>query len=159
MVGGPEVFSYKRGHDPTMVLVAELEAALARRDIHVLRDVDTECGALTWGELGQDRDLDPIAEANGGRVDLVDAVLERLGEPDFRDLVVVQGPAGSGKSAFTLRLATRLIDEGLTPVLVRFRDLRRSTYAAVDELLQDAVRVAPASPTPTWTRPTSAERT
>jgi uncharacterized protein YjbI with pentapeptide repeats len=121
------------------------EAPALGREPFSLADayIDTECGSLTWDELSADRRLDPFAEKNGGRVDLVDAVLDRFGDPDFRDLVVVQGPAGSGKSAFSLRLASRLVDEGLTPVLVRFRDLRLSTYPTVDELLQDAVRVAP----------------
>lgn len=110
--------------------------------------VDTECGSLTWGQLREDRSIDPFAEAHGGRHDLIETVLEHFAEPDFRDLVVVQGPAGSGKSAFTLRVARRLLDEGLHPVLIRFRDLRLSTYADLDTQLVDAIRVAPAGEHP-----------
>jgi uncharacterized protein YjbI with pentapeptide repeats len=105
--------------------------------------VDTECGTTTWEMLSSDRTIDPFAEETGGRTDLLETVLEHIGKPEFRDLIVVQGPAGSGKSAFTLRLANRLADEGLVPILVRFRDLRVSTYDDIDELLKDALRVAP----------------
>lgn len=121
------------------------DAPVLGREPYSLSDVyiETECGALSWGELSADRTIDPFSERHGGRASLIETVLDRFADRDFRDLVVVQSPAGSGKSAFSLRLANRLADEGLTPVLVRFRDLRLSTYGNVDELLQDALRVAP----------------
>lgn len=103
----------------------------------------TECGVLRWSELSGDNSVDPFSEDDGGRHDLVDTVLGYLGDPTFHEPLVVQGPAGSGKSAFCLHLANRLMAEGLTPVLVRFRDLRLSSHDNVDELLQDAIRVAP----------------
>jgi thymidylate kinase len=121
------------------------EAPALGREPFSLADVyvETECGTLTWEQLKDDRSVDPFSEECGGRADLVETVLGCFGDPDLREPIVVQGPAGSGKSAFCLHLANRLADEGLVPVLVRFRDLRLSTYDGVDELLEDAVRVAP----------------
>jgi hypothetical protein len=43
--------------------------------------------------------LDPFDEQNGGRADLLQTVTDYIGKPDFRDAIVVQGPAGSGKSS------------------------------------------------------------
>lgn len=120
------------------------EAKVLGREPYSLADVyvETECGTLTWDELERDR-IDPFAEDQGGRASLIDTVLDRFADPRFREVVVVQGPAGSGKSAFALCLADRLVEEGLTPVVIRFRDLRLGAYAAVDEMLQDAVRLGP----------------
>lgn len=120
------------------------EAPVLGREPYTLHDVyvDTECGVVSWAELEADK-IDPFAEEQGGRRPLIDVVLELFADPAFREPVVVQGPAGSGKSAFTLHLADRLIDEGLIPVLIRFRDLRLASHGAVDELLQDAVRIGP----------------
>jgi uncharacterized protein YjbI with pentapeptide repeats len=142
---GPE--DYLAAHQAWLRYLYGTAPALGREPF-TLSDVyiDTECGSLTWREL-HNRDerssVDPFAEEHGSRHDLIDTVLDRFGDPDFREPVVVQGPAGCGKSAFTLRLANRLADEGLVPVLVRFRDLRFSGFDSVDELLQDALRVAP----------------
>jgi hypothetical protein len=121
------------------------EAPALGREPFSLADVyiDTECGALPWEAIHKESAIDPFSEEHGGRADMIETVLGYLGDPALREPVVVQGPAGSGKSAFTLRLANRLADEGLRPVLVRFRDLRLSSYDDVDELLQDAIRVAP----------------
>jgi uncharacterized protein YjbI with pentapeptide repeats len=121
------------------------EAPALGRQPFTLADVylRTECGVLTWREVREGSGIDPFAEEHGGRHDLIETVLDRFGDPDQREPIVVQGPAGSGKSAFTLRLADRLADEGLVPVVVRFRDLRLSAFDHVDDLLQDAVRVAP----------------
>jgi uncharacterized protein YjbI with pentapeptide repeats len=126
------------------------EAPVLGREPYALADVyvETECGQLSWGELSNDRTIDPFEEKHGGRTSLVDAVLSHFADPVSREPIVVQGPAGSGKSAFTLRLADRLIDEGLSPALVRFRDLRLSSYGTIDELLQDATRVGPVGEQP-----------
>lgn len=64
-----------------------------------------------------------------------------IGDATFRDLIVVQAGPGSGKSAFTLRIANELLDQGFWPVLVRFRDLRLATFPDVGELIDDAIRI------------------
>jgi hypothetical protein len=64
-------------------------------------------------------------------------------DPKFRDLIVVQGPPGCGKSAFTLRLANELLGRGMRPILVRFRDFRLTTFTSADELIEDALRIGP----------------
>lgn len=126
------------------------------REKFTLEDMyqETECGVMTWGQIspGASGTQDPFEEKNGGRQSLVDVVMSYVRNSNFRDAVVVQGPAGAGKSAFTLRLVQTLESEGLRAVRLRFRDMRLATHDSVDELLADAVRVGPESeqpPTPT----------
>ena len=109
--------------------------------------VDTECGVLEWVEISEKK-RDAFDERHGGRNPLVEQALAVLGDERLRDLIVVQGPAGSGKSTFSLKLAHEIAARGLMPVLVRFRDLRPSTFTNVEELLTDAVRVGPAQEQP-----------
>ena len=113
---------------------------------YALRDVyiETECGCLPWGDINEAKPgqtVDAFRQANGGRLALVDAVLGRMADPAFKDLIVVQAGPGSGKSAFTLRIADELMAQGFLPILVRFRDLRLATFADVGELIDDAIRV------------------
>jgi hypothetical protein len=94
------------------------EEPFALADVYV----DVECGTLTWEEITAEEDrpgtsgpaaaasnthvrraVDPFDEAVGGRHDLLTTVMSLIADADFRDAVVVQGAAGSGKSAFTLR--------------------------------------------------------
>ena len=102
--------------------------------------VDPDCGRLRWGDVLRDAEgtrrkvpLDPFEERNGGRHPLLAEVLELLGDPNYDDAIVIQGAAGSGKSAFTLRLAAALTDEGLRPIRVRLRHL------ALDRHVRDAL--------------------
>jgi hypothetical protein len=99
------------------------------RDIYV----DTECGTLRWGEVRNphlrrptareyDKPLDPFLEKNGGRYSLMHRVLSIIADPGFRDAIVIQGVAGSGKSTFTLRLCTELRKLGLSPIRIRLRN-------------------------------------
>jgi hypothetical protein len=46
-------------------------------------------------------------------MDLLDTVLARIGDPQFRDAIVIQGPPGSGKSTFTLKLCSELLYQGV----------------------------------------------
>lgn len=113
---------------------------------YALQDVyiETECGCLPWGDINEAKPgqaVDAFQQANGGRQALVDAVLGRMADPAFKDLIVVQAGPGSGKSAFTLRIANELMAQGFLPILVRFRDLRLATFADVGELIDDAIRV------------------
>jgi hypothetical protein len=108
--------------------------------------VDTECGDLTWREIqnGTDEEgnakkaLDPFSEENGGRVLVLQRVKELLGDPKFKDAIIVQGVAGAGKSTFTLRLCSDLLKEGLRPIRVRLRDLRMD-LSHVSESLPRAI--------------------
>jgi hypothetical protein len=112
--------------------------------------VDTECGKLPWGDVtGETTDpeqagirgrRDPFAEHCGGRHDLMETVLSHLGDPRFTDAVVIQGPAGAGKSAFTLRLCSELVRQGLRPIRIRLRDVRLDVH--VSESFPEAVALS-----------------
>jgi uncharacterized protein YjbI with pentapeptide repeats len=112
--------------------------------------VETECGVLRWEDIGAGRSgaIDPFDENNGGRVPLVPAVVALIEDPAFREAIVVQGPAGAGKSAFTLRLAKELESHGLHTVRIRFRDMRLGVGYGVEKMLSDAVRIGPESEMP-----------
>ena len=127
------------------------EAPLWGREPFSLRDiyVETDCGVMTWNEIAAGKEpRDPFKEENGGRHNLIQAVVDRLSNPAFRDLIVVQGPPGCGKSAFTLRLADELLQRGMHPVLARFRDFRLSTFDRADDLIEDALRIGPTQDEP-----------
>lgn len=113
---------------------------------YALEDVyiETECGRLAWGDINEvksSESVDAFDSAHGGRQDLVETTLELIADANFRDLIVVQAGPGSGKSAFTLRIANELLSQGFWPVLVRFRDLRLATFPDVGELIDDAIRI------------------
>lgn len=120
------------------------------REPFALEDVyvDTDCGVLTWEQIGGARRRphteavrapDPQDERFGGRQPLLETVLDYFADPAFRDAVVIQGPAGSGKSAFTLRLAAELTRRGLFPIRIRLRDVRLDV--PVLDALKQAVTV------------------
>jgi hypothetical protein len=67
--------------------------------------------------------LDPFDLHIGGRNEMLGAVMNLIGDISFKDAIVIQGPAGSGKSAFTLRLCVELLRRGLKPIRIRCRDL------------------------------------
>ena len=112
--------------------------------------IDTECGHVSWADLQMDdpgsrihqKDRvnrpDPFDEKVGGRRSMVETVMNLIGDPDFQESIVIQGVAGSGKSAFTLKLCSELIREGLRPICVRLRNLRFDEH--VREALPGAVR-------------------
>ncbi len=103
--------------------------------------VDLDCGKLAWGDVASTRPpVDPFDEKIGGRHPLVETVLDLLGDPSFKDAIVVQGVAGAGKSAFTLRLASALLQEGLRPIRVRMRDLPFDRHAG--DAIRRAVRLS-----------------
>lgn len=120
--------------------------------------VETECGSLTFEELWKDgagnetlcgndgaprsrggKNIDPFLEKNGGRQPLIKTVMDLIGDKDFRDAIVVQGPAGSGKSAFTHRLCTELLRAGLKPIRIRFRDIPLKV-TNIEDALPEAVQ-------------------
>jgi hypothetical protein len=98
--------------------------------------IDTECGVLRWQEICDGSQgaeysttrplrerVEPFSEKSGGRRDLLGVVREFMADPKFRDAIVIQGAAGSGKSSFTLKLCAELEREGLYPIRIRLRDL------------------------------------
>jgi uncharacterized protein YjbI with pentapeptide repeats len=129
------------------------DAPIWGREPFALGDIyaETDCGRLNWSEIVDEKlRRDPIKDDkdNGGRHNLIDTVMGLFADPKFRDLVVVQGPPGCGKSAFTLRLANELLAQGMRPILVRFRDFRLTTFNSADELIEDALRIGPVEEEP-----------
>jgi hypothetical protein len=106
--------------------------------------VDTECGKLVWAQIteGGERGerVDPFSEEWGGRQRLGQTVLDLIGDPGFRDAIVIQGVAGAGKSAFTQWLASELVRQGLRPIRVLLRDVRLERNRPIVEALGDAIR-------------------
>lgn len=125
------------------------EEAFSLSDIYV----DTQCGVMTFRDLqaGRGSDVgaatigatrsypDPFDEEVGGRHDLLASVMALLGDDDFSDAIVIQGPAGAGKSAFTLRLAVELLRRGLRPIRIRFRDLPLKS-SNIEDAFPEAIR-------------------
>ena len=123
------------------------------REPFSLRDVyvDTECGKLPWGEItDEQKPRNPFTDSEecGGRHDIVDTVMDLVRDRDFREPIVVQGPPGGGKSAFTQRLANELLEQGFKPILVRFRDFRLTQFTNAGELIEDALRIGPVEEEP-----------
>lgn len=120
------------------------EAPVFQKEPYALADVyiEPECGSLLWEQVEKDK-TDPFQEKeeSGGRQPMLDTVLEFIADPVFSDLIAIQAGPGAGKSAFALRLASTLINEGLQPILVKFGDLRLSSFSNVSELLDDAIRI------------------
>jgi hypothetical protein len=143
---------------------AQLQRRLYRRsrllgqEPFALKDVyiPTECGELLWANVcgksparrraaqqdnmtARSQPLDPFQEQNGGRKDLLSVVMKHIEDPNFRDGIVLQGAAGSGKSSFTLHLCDHLLESGLTPIRIRFRDLSFGPGTALLDALNDAL--------------------
>jgi len=121
------------------------EAPVFRQEPFALAHIylDTECGVLQWQEIEkvdkglnsrskyssflneevEQKLLNPFSESDSPRVNLLDTVKDYIGEPDFNEPIIIQGVAGAGKSSFTLRLVSELVEEGLTPIRVLLRNL------------------------------------
>jgi hypothetical protein len=109
---------------------------------------ETDCGLLRWEEINRKGEreergerIDPFSQSFGGRLPLIGTVLELIADKDFRDAVVIQGVAGSGKSSSTLRLAWELVREGLRPIRIELKHLDCSDDAPVEEALPQAVQL------------------
>ncbi|HKX31816.1 MAG TPA: pentapeptide repeat-containing protein [Blastocatellia bacterium] len=128
---------------------------LFEREPFALRDVyvESECGLLKWGQIRTSVEagggepslteaMDPGSENYGDRYELLQTVKWYLTNPDFHDAIVVQGPAGAGKSAFTLRLCDELWREGFHPLRLNLKRLRpaASLIDAISEALELADR-------------------
>ena len=99
--------------------------------------VELDCAELSWNQVTSGR-LDAFSEAVGKRQPLTSTVLRLLGKKDFREPIVVQGIAGTGKSSFTLRLAAELMDHGFTPLRIELGDV--DITKPVEESLPRALR-------------------
>jgi Pentapeptide repeats (8 copies) len=117
--------------------------------------VDTECGLLTWGQVresqkrksagpGEEGGINPFrdTEKEGGRHDLLDCVLGLIADETFRDAIIIQGYAGSGKTSLTLRLCQALMDAGLQPIRIELKNLDTSSTNDIAETLPAAVRIS-----------------
>ena len=116
--------------------------------------VDSDCGRLTWGEIeaskgrqGQEA-CDPFSEMHGGRQPLLNTLLDLIGDPELKDAIVIQGPAGAGKSSITLRLCWELVSQGLRPIRIALKDLDSRDSKSIDEALPEAVRIDDPQRTP-----------
>ena len=136
------------------------EASVFRQEPFALTHIylDTQCGVLQWQqikgveqELGSRRGysgfsvqetkeklLNPFSEADSPRVNLLDTVKYYIGDPEFNEPIIIQGIAGAGKSSFTLRLVSELLNEGLTPIRVLLRDLDLNEN--IEEAIPDALQ-------------------
>jgi hypothetical protein len=110
--------------------------------------VDLDCGDLSWGEIDRERGprgdggpLDPFLEKNGGRADVLETVLRHLADPRYEDPLVIQGPAGAGKSSFTLRLCCALAERGLRPIRIELKNLATRETKDPWQALPEAVEV------------------
>jgi hypothetical protein len=107
--------------------------------------VPLDCGTLKWAEICRmdsgsstpRTQRSAFDEDAGGRHSLLEQVLHLMGDPDFRDAIVIQGFAGAGKSAFTLQLCVELRKLGLRPVRIRMRHLALdSRISLFDDMAQ-----------------------
>ncbi|MDJ0676519.1 MAG: pentapeptide repeat-containing protein [Calothrix sp. MO_167.B42] len=135
------------------------EAPIFREEPFALAHIylDTECGVLQWQQIkGADKVsnhwpkyssflneeveqklLNPFSESDSPRVNLLDKVKEYIGDPDFNEPIIIQGIAGAGKSSFTLRLVSELLEEGFTPIRVLLRNLNLNKN--ITEAIPDAL--------------------
>lgn len=130
------------------------EKPVLGREPFTLKQVytETDCGILRWEQIRkQDRrveHMDPFLEKHGGRHPLVESVLDLVADLTFKDAIVIQGVAGSGKSSLTLRLAWELVRQGLRPIRIELKHLDTRESAAIEEALPEAVHVTSSERTP-----------
>jgi Pentapeptide repeats (8 copies) len=112
------------------------------KDIYIPPD----CGALVWEQISNMKtggagsaNRTPFSEQEGGRKPLLEEVLKLIAEKSFHDAIVIQGIAGSGKSAFTLYLCTELRALGLRPVRIRMRHLPIGSNMTLGEEFAEAL--------------------
>jgi uncharacterized protein YjbI with pentapeptide repeats len=131
-------------------------APVLGREPFALKDVfvEPECGFLLWKDIHPDEEThsrknkegirperkNPFDEEHGGRHKMIDLVMQLIAKKDEKEPIIIQGFAGSGKTSFTLRLCERLIEEGLSPIRVRLRDITLSKN--IEEALPQAVRLS-----------------
>ncbi len=92
--------------------------------------IETECKKWTWAEYKDTSEtgknhttVTPKGQYVGKPELLLQHVMLKLKSSKTKDAIIIMGAAGSGKSSFTLRLCTKLIEEGLIPIRVLMQDL------------------------------------
>ncbi len=136
------------------------EKRVLGREPFTLRQVyaETECGILRWEDIRKSKGqhgakargerVDPFDEQHGGRHPLVTTILDLIADPSFKDAIVIQGVAGSGKSSLTLRLAWEMVRLGLRPIRVELKHLDTRESSAIEEALPEAVHLTEEERTP-----------
>lgn len=112
--------------------------AFALADVYVT----PECRVLTWADIASGQ-VDPFDEKDGARTAVLEAITHHIAKPRNCEPIVVQGAAGSGKSAMSLYLARELQKIGFTVSRIRFKDLRIRPREKLSEALVDALRIGP----------------
>lgn len=130
-------------------------APVLGREPFALKDVfvEPECGLLRWKDIHPDEEMpnrkieearrerqNPFDEKCGGRHKMIDLVMKLIADKNEKDPIIIQGLAGSGKTSFTLRLCEKLIENGLSPIRVRLRDITLSKN--IEEALAQATRLS-----------------
>jgi hypothetical protein len=114
------------------------------KDIYVPLDA----GVLRWEQIRTPPNPgvpgtrpNPFDENFGGRTPILEKTLTLIRDRTFDDAIVVQGVAGSGKSAFTLQLCAELRKLGLRPLRIRMRDLSlEPTMTLLEDMAQAIVQ-------------------
>jgi hypothetical protein len=99
--------------------------------------VPADCGILEWEQIKEDLE-NPFDEKHGGRSNMLHEVLQIVKSPEYKDPILIQGSAGSGKSSFTLKLFDELIKDGFQPIRIRIRDI--DFESNIDDAFGRAVR-------------------
>lgn len=134
-VGGKELRAYAALEEIAAAQIAEFtDRPMAADEPFGLAEIFVEpiAAYLPWGEV-----FSSTPSSKPPAVPLTEALLDRMARPETDDFILVQGPAGAGKSAFTLRLCQRLQEEGLRALRIRLRDVDPSL--AVETALEDAL--------------------
>ncbi len=103
--------------------------------------VEPTCTLLRWEEIRRKEDRqDPFSDKLE-RHNLLDTVVDTLSNRSYRDILFIQGSAGSGKSTFTLRLCAALVKAGLTPIRVELKHLDARLDVPVEDALVRALEI------------------
>lgn len=103
--------------------------------------VEPDATQLCWEDICRTGEpTDPFNPALS-REPLLDVVSKALTDPAYNDALLIQGPAGSGKSSFTLRLCAELMGSGLTPVRIELKHLDPRPGRRLCETLPKALEI------------------
>ena len=99
----------------------------AIRDIYV----DPYCRTVSWSRFSETvRSGVPSTSNEFPGRPMTEVILGQILDAELDDFIFIQGPPGSGKSAFGLSLANELLTHGLHPIRIALRDLRTLEHDA-----------------------------